>query len=178
MIGVDDGKFTPKTRGSVLVVGVVFRGGKSVEAVMHTHITIDGLDATEKLAKMILSSPHHHQLRLVMLSGLTFGGFNLVHIQHLHAATGLPVMVVTSDKPDLEAVRLALMHLPKSEERWGIVQAAGEIFEVNNLSGKVYVELAGLSLEEAKVVLAVTSARSSIPEPVRVAHLVASGVTS
>ena len=127
---------------------------------------------------MILSSPHHHQLRLVMLSGLTFGGFNIVDIQHLYAATGLPVMVVTSDKPDLEAIRLALAHLPNSAERWRVVQAAGEIFEVANLSSKVYVELAGLSLEEAKVVLAATSTRSSMPEPIRVAHLVASGVTS
>ena len=51
VLGVDDGKFTPKTRGRVLVVGVVFRGGISIEAVMHTHIAIDGLNATEKLAE-------------------------------------------------------------------------------------------------------------------------------
>jgi endonuclease V-like protein UPF0215 family len=177
VLGVDDGKFTPKTRGTVLVVGVVFRGGTSVEAVMHAHVAVDGLDATTKLTTMILGSPHHRQIRLIMLSGLTFGGFNLVDIQQLHAKTGLPVLVVTSDKPNLEAIHTALTNLPNAEERWRIVQAAGEIHEVPNRDGKVYVELAGISLDEAKTVLAVTSTRSSLPEPIRVAHLVASGVS-
>jgi len=177
VLGVDDGKFIPKTKGDVLVVGVVFRGGISVEAVMHTHVAIDGLDATVKLAEMILGSPHHHQLRLIMLSGLTLGGFNLVDIQKLHSMVGLPVLVVTSDKPDLEAIRNALTNLHNFEERWRIVQAAGEIFEVPNHGAKVYVELAGLSLNDAKAVLATTSIRGSMPEPLRVAHLVASGVS-
>ncbi len=177
VLGVDDGKFKPKTSGKVLVVGVVFRGGVSVEAVMHTHVAVDGLDATAKLTEMISCSPYRRQIRLIMLSGLTFGGFNLVDIHKLYAETELPVLVVTSSKPDLDAIHAALTHLPNAEERWRIVQAAGEIHEVPNRDGKVYVELAGISLDEAKTVLAVTSTRSSLPEPVRVAHLVASGVS-
>ncbi len=178
VLGVDDGKFIPRTKGEVLLVGVVFRGGISIEGVMHTKISIDGLDATEKLSEMISESPHWRQLRLVMLSGVTFAGFNLVDIQKLHAATGLPVIALTQDKPDLAAIHDALTHLADSEERWQIMQAAGEIFEVINRGAKLYVELAGMTLDEARKVLALTSTRSSLPEPLRVAHLVASGVTS
>ena len=50
---------------------------------------IDGLDATQKLADMINGSPHRHQLRLVMLNGVTFAGFNIVDIKKLYALTGL-----------------------------------------------------------------------------------------
>jgi endonuclease V-like protein UPF0215 family len=178
VLGVDDGRFTPHTQGNVIVVGVVFRGGSSVDGVMHTEIAIDGLDATEKLIEMINASPHRRQLRLVMLNGVTFAGFNLVDIQKLHAATGLPVVALTQEKPDLEAIYQALKHLPDTEERWRIVQNAGALFEVTNRGVKLYVELAGLTLDEAKTVLELTSTRGSLPEPLRVAHLIASGITA
>jgi endonuclease V-like protein UPF0215 family len=177
VLGVDDGKFTPHTEGKVLVVGVVFRGGISLDGVLHTKIQIDGLDATENLAEMINSSPHRRQLRLVMLSGITFAGFNVVDIQRLYAEVGLPVVAVTQNKPDLQAIHDALAHLPQSEARWGLVQRAGEIYAVKNRGAKLYVGLAGLSLADAQVILELTSTRGGYPEPLRVAHLIASGIT-
>ncbi len=177
VLGIDDGKFIPHTKGSVIVVGVVFRGGYSVDGIMHTTIAIDGLDANEQFASMINASPHRGQLRLIMLNGITYAGFNVVDIKKLSSATGLPVIALTHDKPDLDAVCSALKNLPQSEERWRIVLEAGEIHEITNKDAKVYVELAGLSLNDAKDIIKLTSTRSSLPEPLRVAHLIASGVT-
>ena len=178
VLGIDDGKFTPRTKGEVLVVGVVFRGGCSIDGVMHTKIAIDGTDATQKMAEMINGSPHRRQLRLVMLSGITFAGFNLVDLKKLCLDTGLPVMTLTRDKPDLNAIHQALKHLPQTEERWQIVQNAGEIHEVTNKGAKLYMGLVGLPLADALNILDLTTARGSFPEPLRVAHLIASGVTS
>jgi hypothetical protein len=177
ILGVDDGKFVPHTQGSVIVVGVVFRGGGSIDGVMHTHVAIDGFDATEQIASMITSSPHCKQLRLVMLNGITFAGFNVVDIRRLNLATKLPVVAVTRDKPDLEAVRKALNNLPKSEERWKMILAAGDIHEVRCMGKKIYLELAGVSLADAQEVVELTSTSSRFPEPLRVAHLIASGIT-
>jgi uncharacterized protein len=177
VLGIDDGKFTPQTKGRVIVVGVVFRGGYSIDGVMHTTVEIDGLDATEQLASMINSSPHRRQLRLVMLNGITFAGFNMVDLKKLNLATGLPVIALTHDKPDLDAINLALKNLPNCEERWRIVLEAGKIHEVINKGTKKYVEIAGISLADAKKVIKLTSTRSSLPEPLRVAHLIASGIT-
>jgi uncharacterized protein len=146
VLGIDDGKFTSHTKGDVLVVGVVFRGGSSIEGVMHTKIAIDGLDATEKLVEMINGSPHRRQLRLVMLNGVTFAGFNLVDIQKLYIVTGLPVIVFTQDKPDLAAIHEALKNLPNTDERRQILQNTGEIHEVTNRGVKLYMELVGLKL--------------------------------
>jgi hypothetical protein len=177
VLGIDDGKFIPHTRGSVLIVGVVFRGGYSVEGIMHAKIAIDGLDATEKLASMINSSSHHRQLRVVMLNGITFAGFNVVNLKKLNLEIGLPVIALTHDKPDLDAICSALKNLPKSEDRWQLVFGAGEIYEVTNHGTKVYVELAGISLNDAQRVIELTSTRSCLPEPLRVAHLIASGIS-
>ncbi len=177
VLGVDDGQFIPHTQGTVIVVGVVFRGGCWIDGVMHTRIAIDGLDATEKLALMINSSPHRRQLRLVMLNGLTFAGFNIVDIKQLNVVTGLPVIVLTRDMPDLEAIHQALKNLPHSEERWRMVLEAGEIHEVNCKGSKSYMGLAGISLADAIKIVQLTATRSSFPEPLRVAHLIASGIS-
>lgn len=178
VLGIDDGKFIPHTQGPVLVVGVVFRGGCSIDGVINTKVAIDGLDATEKLTQMINDSPHRHQLRLVMLNGVTLAGFNLVDIQKLTADTGLPIIALTHDKPDLEAIHKALKNLPDTEKRWQIILNAGEIHEVTNKGGKLYMGLAGISLYDALIILDLTSTMGSFPEPLRVAHLIASGITT
>lgn len=177
MLGIDDGKFTPHTEGTVIVVGVVFRGGCSIDGVMHTRIAIDGLDATEQFASMINSSSHRRQLRLVMLNGITFAGFNVVDIKKLNIATKLPVMALTRKQPDLDGIHEALKNLPRSEERWRMVLEAGEIHEVINNGVRIYMELAGIPLSDAQKILKLTSTRSCLPEPLRVAHLIASGIT-
>jgi endonuclease V-like protein UPF0215 family len=177
VLGIDDGKFIPHTESNVIVVGVVFRGGSSIDGVMYTTVAIDGLDATEKLASMINVSPHRRQLRLVMLNGITLAGFNLVDIKKFHETTKLPVMALTRDKPDLESIYAALKHLPDIKERWRIVLEAGEIYEIINRSTKLYMETAGISFADAQKIIALTSSRSSLPEPLRVAHLIASGIS-
>ena len=177
VLGIDDGKFTPRKEGNVIIVGVVFRGGCSIDGVMRTTIAIDGLDATEQFASMINASPHRRQLRLVMLNGITFAGFNVVDIKKLNAATKLPVMALTQERPDLGAIYEALTNLPNIEERWKKILEAGEIHEVINNGTKIYIELAGISLSDAQKIIAVTSTRSSLPEPLRVAHLIASGIS-
>ena len=178
VLGIDDGRFVPRTKGTVDVVGVVYRGGYWFEGVMHTEITIDGLDATEKIAAMIENSPYYGELRVVVLDGVTFAGFNVVDISKLSGRVDLPVMSVAREKPDLEEIRSALKNLPDFEKRWQAMLNAGELFEVETRNGEnpVYVQTAGILHEDAKNIIRKTSTRSNIPEALRVAHIVASGL--
>jgi len=179
VLGIDDGVFTPHVESLVPVVGVVFRGGYSLDGVMHTEILVDGFDADEKIAAMVMSSPHYKQLRVIMLNGITFAGFNVVDIKALNVTTGLPVIAVTREKPDLPLIRRALKHLPESEKRWKAVLNAGELSEVSTRkkSEKIYLHAAGVSLVDAEKIVRLTSTRSNIPEALRVAHLIASGIS-
>lgn len=179
VLGVDDGKFIPHARGHVPVVGVVFRGGYWIDGVMSTTITVDGLDATEKISHMITSSPHYRQLRVIMLNGVTFGGFNVVDIKALNAKTRLPIIVVTQKKPCLSKVCDALKNLSNSEERWRAILNAGDIFAVKAKRGnqRVYVEVVGITKELAQEIISLTSTRGNMPEALRVAHLIASGIS-
>ena len=179
VLGVDDGIFVPHSKGFAPIVGVVFRGGYWLDGVMNTRVEVDGFDATEKIAAMVTSSPHHKQLRIIMLDGVTFAGFNVVDIKKLSEKTRLPVIAVTRDRPDFGEIRKALKKLPFPAKRWKAVVDAGEIFEVTTRSKKerVYMEISGIVEEDAREILKLTSTRSSVPEALRVAHLVASGIS-
>ncbi len=179
VLGVDDGVFVPHSKGFAPIIGVVFRGGYWLDGVMSTRVKVDGFDATEKIAQMIMNSPHRKQLRVVMLDGVTFAGFNVVDIRKLNRKTNLPVIAVTRDRPDFADIHRALKNLPDPERRWRAVLSAGDIFAVNTRGRKekAYMEISGILEEDARTILKVTSTRSSVPEALRVAHLVASGVS-
>jgi endonuclease V-like protein UPF0215 family len=179
VLGVDDSAFVPHVKGQVPVVGVVFRGGYWLDGVMYTEIAVDGFDATDKISSMITSSPHYKQLRVIMLNGITFAGFNIVDVKKLNTATKLPIITVTREKPDLVKIRKALQNLSRSKERWRAILSAGETLEVStrNVKAKVYMQTVGVSKEDAQKILRLTSTRSNIPEALRVAHLIASGIS-
>jgi endonuclease V-like protein UPF0215 family len=180
VLGVDDGVFTPHTKGKALVVGIVFRGGYWLDGVLRTKVDVDGLDAEDKIATMIMSSSHYKQLRVIMLNGVTFAGFNPVNIKMLSAKTKLPVIAVTREKPNFKEIREALKNLPDSEKRWNAIYNGGEIVEVSTRTkkSKIYVQFVGIAEEDVKRILQLTSTRSNVPEPLRVAHLIASGISN
>lgn len=178
ILGIDDSVFTPRTKGKADIVGVVYRGGQWLDGVMRTQVEIDGLDATEKIATMIKNSPHYEQIRVIMLDGITFAGFNIVDIKELFQETGLPVITVTREKPNFEDIKKALKNLPDCEKRWEAMENAGEIFKVQTREGEepVHIGVAGISETDAEKILKKTSTRSNIPEALRVAHIIASGL--
>jgi endonuclease V-like protein UPF0215 family len=112
-----------------------------------------------------------------MLNGITFAGFNVVDIKRLNLATKLPVIALTGEKPNLEAIHEALNNLPESDERWKIILEAGKVIEVCCRDKKIYMEIVGISEVDAREVVELTSTRSSFPEPLRIAHLIASGIS-
>jgi endonuclease V-like protein UPF0215 family len=178
VVGVDDGVFVPHTQGKCDVIGVVFRGGYWLDGVMRTQIEIDGMDATEKIAEMITSSPHYGQLRIIMLDGVTFAGFNVVDTSKLFEMTKLPVIAVTREKPDFDDIRKALENLPFAEERWKAIKNADKIVKVFTKGEKaVFMQVTGIEESTAKRIVKSTATRSNVPEALRVAHLIASGLT-
>jgi uncharacterized protein len=178
VLGVDDAAHIHKSKSYVPVVGVVFRGGFWVEGVMSTKILVDGFDSTKAIADMITASPYFKQLRVVLLNGVTFAGFNIVDLKALNAAIGLPVIAVARRKPDLNRVHQAILKLNQPNERLKALDNAGEIvpIQLKNLKGQLYCHICGIRLEDAQKILDLTSTRSVTPEPLRVAHLVASGI--
>jgi len=174
ILGVDDG---PGTSPRVLLVGVVCRAG-SVDGVMRTEITRDGTDVTEKLIEMIGRSRQRGQLRVVMTDGVTFAGFNILDVRRVSDELGLPVIVVSKTKPNMREIRQALKHLPDWRMRWEIIRGTGRIYGLRPRprGPQIYIQPVGISLEAARRIVVISCLRSSIPEPLRLAHLIATAM--
>jgi endonuclease V-like protein UPF0215 family len=176
IIGIDDTPFIPRTEGTTQIIGVVLRGRKWIEGVLQTTINIDGFDATAKIQDLITSTPHYGQLRVIMLDGITFGGFNIVDIEVLFEATHLPIIVVCEKKPDLHSIKEAIQHTADWERRWAIIEKTGPFFECKTkkeVKNPVFFQIKGVNLKDAQRILKISAGVSHIPEPIRVAHLIA-----
>lgn len=182
IIGWDDAPFTFRDR-ETLLIGAVCRGGGCLDGVLSARIRIDGHDATEKIAQSVKGSGHYDQLRVIMLNGITFGGFNIVDLEALHRETGLPVLAVIRSRPDLESIKKALKKFRDYRKRMKLIERAGPVAEIRIKSmvireknKRAYYQKVGVNGKTAEEIIRVSCTRSLMPEPLRVAHLIASGL--
>lgn len=177
IIAWDDCAFKFHQR-SVLIVGAVFRGGKFLDGLLSTKIKKDGMDATEKIIKSINKSRHYEQLSLIMLDGISYAGFNLVDIKELNKKTKLPVMAIQRKIPNIRKFNDAMKKgFRNYNKRAAIVKKAGKFYRYKTAGGEIFYQKYGISDDYCRKLLELTCIRSNVPEPVRVAHLIASGLS-
>lgn len=177
ILGWDDGPFEKGTKGKVPVIGTIFRGGSFMDGLLRIDIQIDGLDATEKMIKAIKKSKHE-DLRILMLDGITFGGFNIIDVEKLYKKTSLPVIVILRKKTKMKKFKEAMKKLGNYEKRLKCIKNAGKFYKFKGKKrGKsICFQKIGLTKEDAKKIINISSTRSLIPEPIRVSHIIASGI--
>ncbi len=173
IIGFDDAPFDRNYRGNVLVVGAVY-AGQRLDAVLSSKVRRDGVNSTKVLTDLVRHSRFRSQTHAVLLQGIALAGFNVVDLDALHAALGIPVILVARRRPNLEKIRLALLnHVPGGKRKWQLIERAGPMEHVAG----VYVQRRGSSLVETEHLLRRFAVHSTIPEPLRTAHIIAGGVT-
>jgi hypothetical protein len=166
-VGIDD-SFDDRR---CCLVGCV-TSGPYVEGFMYAEVSIDGLDSTEKIVKMVTKSKFKEQLKCIFLSGITFGGFNVADIQKINETTGIPVIVVLRKMPNMNEFFSAVENLADHEIRKEIIKKAGEITKIN----EIFVQLAGIKIDEARELLKAATFKGKIPEALRIAHLIATAI--
>ena len=170
----DDGPFKFKSKGKDILIGVIFRGGHFVDGLLKTEVEIDGMDATDKIIEKILKT-RHKDLRIVMLDGITFAGFNTVDIKKIYNRTKLPVIVVNRKEPNLKKFIAVLKGMKDYGPRLKCVENAGPIYKTTIKDKRIYFQSYGITKEDTEKIIKETSTMSLIPEPLRVAHLIATG---
>ncbi|MBS3782237.1 MAG: DUF99 family protein [Candidatus Thermoplasmatota archaeon] len=174
-IGVDDAPFE-FSQSNVLVIGSVVRAPNYLEGVLSTEVEVDGRNATKKLVKMISSSRFVDQTCVIFLDGAALGGFNLIDLKKLSRSTSIPSVTISREKPNFEKIKRALEgHFDRWEERFEMLKK-GEIYEIETEHKPVYVEKEGIEIEEVKRLIDLFTVRGRLPEPLRMSHMVASGV--
>jgi endonuclease V-like protein UPF0215 family len=178
IVGVDDGAFSAsKGVGErALLLAVLFRRS-NIQAVRMGTIEVDGSDGQTVLKSLIRSLSSD----LVMLSGISFAGFNTIDISKLAHELKKPVLAISGEKPDNRAVRKALKdHFVDWEKRWSSIRSAGKLYTCRPLKDepKLYFEVMGATPGFGNIVVSKTAVISRLPEPIRVARIMAKGLSS
>jgi len=176
--GVEDGSFEAfqKERPQCTLLCVVEMYGVSIQGVSLRDILVDGRDMTEKLLEMLSSTV----CDAIILGGVSFAGFNIVDALKVHEVTGVPVIVFSGEKPDSESVREALKtHFADWGERWAQIAALGDVHSAATVRSEppIYFETVGASPEWSEKVLKHFAMLGRVPEPIRVAGMIAKGLT-
>lgn len=171
VIGIDDGPFQISRKSNTIIVGTVYRGGEFLDGVLSRKIVVDGLNSTAKIIEMINSSKWKKSLQCIFLDGIAVGGFNVIDIKKINEKTQKPVIVVMRSYPDLNKIFKTLKKIGM-EKKIKLIENAGEIHKV----GKIFIQFIGLNKKKAFEFVRLTTKNALIPEPLRIAHIIASGI--
>lgn len=171
VIGIDDGPFVKGEKGEVIVIGTIYRGGDFMDGLISCYVKQDGDDATEKITDMINKCKFKPQLQAIFVDGIAVAGFNIIDIKKLSKETELPVINIIRNYPDYDKFFKAMEKAGKEKYKKTIKELDKPV-KIKD----VHVQYVNISLEEVKEFLRITCTRSHVPEPIRVAHLIASGV--
>jgi uncharacterized protein len=173
-LAFDDAPFARGDRGRVLVVGTAFAHLR-LEGVLSTTVERDGSDATARLAAAASGSKFARGVKAILIQGIALAGFNVVDIHALATALAVPVLVVMRRPPRMEKIRRALLdRTPGGAEKLALIERAG----APEPAAGVFVQRAGIELVPAGQLVAALAVNGRIPEPLRVAHLIAGGVAT
>lgn len=174
VIGFDDAPFAHDDRGDIRIVGVVCARTR-MDGLVSGFVRRDGRNSTTRMIELIRASQFREHVRCVLLQGIAVAGFNVVDVHALSEELGVPAVVVTRSQPRMARVKAALFDRTTGAARkWRLIERAGELEAAND----VWIQRVGIERSDAISMLRATTLHGHIPEPLRLAHLIAGGVTT
>ncbi len=158
---------------SALLVGIVSRGGIT-EGVVSSSATVDGADATVRIASMLSRSRFKSQVKLIALNGIGIAGLNIVDTDALAHATGTAVMSVTRGRPHPNELIKALKALSRDKK----IDVADRIALVEKAKGMGIFGAGGMYAQTRLSRADASSFMHDAAANLRLAHMIARGVSS
>ncbi len=173
-VGIDDAPFKMGKDTETYLIATLVRAPNYLEALGKGKVKVDGMDATQEIKRIVEDNNFSEEMHVLMVEGACVAGFNPVDIEELHSAFQVPVVAITSNKPHPKKMLNALRS--KFEDwkiRWEIIKK-GKMAEVKTKGGgKIYIRFVGCELEEIKKILEKFTVRGNVPEPIRLADMIA-----
>lgn len=159
------------------LAGVVMRRDLRIDGFGTDEVTVGGNDATGAVVRLVRRIGRD-DVRLVMLSGAVIAWFNVVDAAAVADETGCAVVSVTYEpSPGLEDA--IARHFPGDAPRLAAYRRLGERAAVPLSTGAtVWLRPFGLSLADAAALVDAFTLDGGVPEPLRVARLIARGLRS
>ena len=179
VIAFDDGYFPPTFKGSVgktLLIGVLYHERITISKILWDTIIVDGLATTNKIVDIVNVLKTHSDDPVIILDGITYAGFDVADPDKIYSATKIPVISFIQYPLDLERIRRALIkHFSDHETRYRVIHRTYTKATLLITPWRVVRFYAvGLTREEASSLLRGLMIYSPVPEPLRIAHMIAS----
>jgi endonuclease V-like protein UPF0215 family len=168
--------FSKGEAGPSVLAGVVMRKDLIIDGFALTEITVGGTDATNGVIRLF-KSLGRNDINLMMLSGCIIAWFNVIDLTLVHQELNLPLVCVTYEESEgLE--KYFKEYFPDDwDTRLGIFNKNCGRREVTLHTGySIFLREVGLEYEEAVKLLDDFTLQGGVPEPLRLAGLLASTI--
>jgi len=156
-----------------VVAGIVMRGDIRIDGTGVCRPTVGGTDSTDEIISMY-HRLRRSDIRAWMLGGSAISWFNIIDLVSLYENTGVPIACVTYHSSEGIEKYLREYFPSEWEDRLAVLDRAGERTLVPLRSGySVYINNIGMSLEKARRLVDLFTLDGRVPEPIRVARLLA-----
>ena len=153
--------------------GIVMRQDYVIDGFVFGHATLEGNDATDSILQMY-KKLNREDINYVLISGLIVSMYNIIDIKKIHDSLKIPIIGISyKNSPGLEnAIK---HHFPNSfESKIYAYQKLGKREKITLKTFQdVFVRKEGCTLSNVKQLLNNLTLQGNIPEPLRVAHILA-----
>ena len=162
-----------KTSICSTLAGIVMRRDLIIDGMTFGTATIEGNDSTQNILSMYRSLKRN-DINCIIIDGLVISMYNIIDGKEIHESTDIPVIAVTFK--DSEGLDGAINHhFPKcSKTKLEQYHKLGQRDKILLKTGKnLFIRYWGISLKEASAIVNSFTLQGSIPEPIRIAKIVA-----
>lgn len=159
-----------------ILAGIVMRADRITDGFTFSSATVGGMDATEKIIEMY-TKLRRDDINFLLLNGCIISWYNVMDLHKIADKTGCPVLCVTYAESDgLEPFFKELF--PNDwKKRVKIYHNNGPRTSITVHTGyTVLTRFIGMALNEAKGILNKFTLHGSVPEPLKVARLLARSI--
>ncbi|MEM1951070.1 MAG: DUF99 family protein [Candidatus Nitrosocaldus sp.] len=173
-LGVAESFRRSSSSSRAVLAGVVMRSDLVVDGVAYSNTTVKGDDATDAVIRLYRAL-NRNDINVIMLGGVVISMYNIIDLDRLYSTLSLPIVGVTfEESKGLEEHIRRVFQGEEAEMKLEAYKRLGARSKVMLKTGHhVYVRCAGTNIRVAKRVLNKFLLQGSVPEPIKVARLLA-----
>jgi endonuclease V-like protein UPF0215 family len=162
-----------RNSANAFLAGVVMRSDFLIDGFSFSSTTVSGDDATDSVISLYRSLSRE-DVNLIMIGGAIISMYNIVDVNRVFEETGKPVLSITY-RPSEGIEEAIKKHFPDNwEAKLEAYRGLGPRREIRLKTGfKVFVRNVGIDDLDSKTVLNRFTVFGRVPEPIRVARLLA-----
>ena len=174
-LGVSE-SFTKGSSERSVLAGIVMRSDMQIDGFAFSTAEVGGMDATDRILEMY-KRLGREDINILLLNGCVISWYNVIDLNRLSEETMLPLICATYEESEGLDKYFEELFPDDKEERICIYHNNGPRTVMKLHTGaQVYVRFLRMKEEDAKSILEKFTMHGAIPEPLRVARLLARSI--